>query len=299
MQNLQSKSLSRSLPTRSQLDQMIETKVIMLSPMWLATIGTCRNERSDCTNPKPNEDRASVDPETGTVSIADGITRTKRADNTYPDPSPSAGVAEVFCRSIATLRREYPTIGGVEAVAKIMAAANGEVARFNERAFTTFDFAEQDRAGLAAGFGIVEGNDLWAASIADISLMVVRNGAPEIVAGEKTSHSRPEYNRLGEVKARETLRNRIGNPNAYGALTGEPEALHFVEYSRVPLGGVERVVFITDGLLRVLQEDPAALARLTVPQIIHYARVLDRLNNETDDKTIVLLERVSGNSSQS
>lgn len=292
MQTLKPKSPLESLPTPAQLDEMIHTREVTLSTDWRATIGTFRNERTDCTNPKPNEDRAIVDPVSKTIAVADGITRTKRLDNSYPDPSPSAQLAERLCEAIPGLRQSHPIIHNTETLANLMTDANRAVAQFNQRVFPTYDFAERDRAGLAFILGVIEGDELWSASIADAWCAVFREGVATVVANEKTSQSRAEYKRLGEIPAREALRNRIGNPLAYGALTGEREALHFIEYNRVSLKDVDRVVFSTDGLLRVLQEDPAALATLTVQQIIHYGRVLDRIHDETDDKTIVMLERI-------
>jgi hypothetical protein len=97
--------------------------------------------------------------------------------------------------------------------------------------------------------------------------------------------------RLGEVNAREQLRNKPGNPLSYGAFTGEPEALNFVEYAKIDLRDYDRLVFATDGLLAIPKEDPLSVATIPARQLMRYGLLMDKTHQETDDKTIVVLER--------
>ena len=257
---------------------------------WSASVGTFRNERQDCANPKPNEDRVTLAPDRGLVVLADGITRTLDSHGRYPDPSPSAAAADLFCMTVANLVRNTPEIS-LEVLKSIVAKGNEEIGRFNRLRFPEFDFTTRDRAGVAAVIGILEGNSLFLASIADCWCVGFKDGEPQRFAWEKTSHSRSEYVRLGESAAREKLRNKPANPLSYGAFTGEPESLHFVEYRQVALDKVSRLVFASDGLLRIAQEDPNSLKTMTAGELIRYGRILDHTNNETDDKTVVLLDR--------
>lgn len=258
---------------------------------WTVALSTYRNERRDCANPKPNEDRVRIDPANGLVVLADGITRTTDSQGAYPDPSPSAQAADVFCATVVSARRQFSSLS-LQALRSIVEQGNNALREYNAQRFPRPDFACNDRAGVAMTLGVVEGDTLWLASIADCFCIGVRKGTPLRFAWEKTSHSRAEYVRLGEIAARELLRNKPGNPVSYGALTGELEGLAFVEYSKIPLNDISRLVFASDGLLRVAQEDPHCLTSMTPGELVRHGRRFDTAYNETDDKTVVALDRV-------
>lgn len=270
--------------------QPITVSKLSFGADWTARISSFRNERSDTKNPKPNEDRVEVDAVRQVVIVADGVTRTKGIDGTYPNPSPSAQVAALFCATVKTLAAQTPVMT-LDKLQEIVSRANQAVALSNRQHFATYDFAERDRPGLAAVVGIIDGDSLWLASIADCWCIGVDTHGIHRHAWEKTSHSRQEYVRLGEISARETLRNKLNHPLSYGAITGEPEALSFVEYKQISIASTSRLVFATDGLLRIPEENPGALATLPAEHLIRYGCILDRMHNETDDKTIVILDR--------
>ncbi len=259
---------------------------------WTAALSTYRNERRDCANPKPNEDRVRIDPATGLIVLADGITRTTDSKGVYPDPSPSAQAADLFCATVVSARKQFSSLS-LQALRSIVEQGNEALREFNAQRFPRPDFACNDRAGVAMTVGVVEGETLWLASIADCFCIGVRKGTPLRFAWEKTSHSRAEYVRLGEIAARELLRNKPGTPVSYGALTGEQEALPFVEYSVIPLNDITRLVFSSDGLLRVAQEDPHCLTSMTPGELVRHGRRFDSVHNETDDKTVVALDRLT------
>jgi serine/threonine protein phosphatase PrpC len=257
---------------------------------WTSSLSTLRNDRVDCV--KPNEDRAMLDPFRQTIVVADGITRTKRSDGTYSNPSPSARAAEVFCETIIAQAAVSPELTS-EQFRTIIQNANTAIAELNRELFAQFDFAERDRAGVAAVVGIMDGDSMWLASIADCWCMGAAGDETTRLAWEKTSQARPSYVRLGEIAAREQLRNKPGNPISYGAFTGEPEALHFVECSKIDVSGFNRLVFATDGLLAIAKEDPLSIATLPAKQLMRYGNLMDKAHQETDDKTIVILDRKS------
>jgi serine/threonine protein phosphatase PrpC len=257
---------------------------------WTSSLSTLRNDRSDCV--KPNEDRAVLDAFRQTIVVADGITRTRRSDGVYPTPSPSARAAEVFCESIIAQASVLPELTKDQFVT-IIENANAAIAELNRDLFPEYDFSERDRAGVAAVVGVMDGETMWLASIADCWCVGAKGDETSRLAWEKTSHSRPTYVQLGEVKAREQLRNKPGNPLSYGAFTGEPEALHFVEYAKVDLRDFDRLVFATDGLLAIAKEDPLSLATLPAQQLMRYGLLMDKTHQETDDKTLVILDRKS------
>lgn len=269
-------------------DESISVHKADFGDCWTSSLSTLRNDRSDCV--KPNEDRAVLDSFRQTIVVADGITRTKQSDGGYPHPSPSARAAEVFCESIIAQASVIPEVTREQFVT-IIENANAAIARLNCELFPHVDFAERDRAGVAAVVGIMDGDSMWLASIADCWCVGVKGDTATRLAWEKTSHSRSTYVQLGEVAAREQLRNKPGNPLSYGAFTGEPEALHFVEYAKVDLRDYDRLVFATDGLLAIPTEDSLSVATLPARQLMRYGLLMDTVHQETDDKTVVVLER--------
>ena len=280
-------------PSGSTLVQAPANEVITVhraafGERWNSSFSTLRNDRRDCV--KQNEDRAMLDPFRQTIVVADGITRSKQADGSYPTPSPSARAAEVFCASVIAQASVTPELTR-EQFKTIIENANAAIAELNRELFPEYDFAERDRAGVAAVVGVIDGESMWLASIADCWCVGAKGDETTRLAWEKTSHSRATYVRLGEVNAREQLRNKPGNPLSYGAFTGEPEALHFVEYAKIDLRDYDRLVFATDGLLAIPKEDPLSVATMPAIQLMRYGLLMDKTHQETDDKTVVVLER--------
>lgn len=255
---------------------------------WDASLSSLRNSRADCF--KPNEDRVIVDPIRQSVVLADGITRTKAHDGTYPIKSPSAQVAQLFCETVsaalaATEKMTTP------ALSEIIAEGNRAIARFNRDHFPIVDYAQKDMAGIAAIVGVVDNDRLWIAAIADCVCLAVNPLCVERVAWERTSQSSEEYKRLGETEARRTLRNKPQSKFAYGALTGEEIALGFVSYQCFSIGYAQRIVFSSDGLLDLARITPTLFRGSTASEIMAAGCALERDTHVTDDKTLVVLDR--------
>jgi serine/threonine protein phosphatase PrpC len=255
---------------------------------WDASISTLRNSRTDCF--KPNEDRVIVDPVRQSVVIADGITRTKADDGTYPLRSPSAEVAQLFCETVsaaiaATEKMSQP------ALREIIAEGNRVIAQYNREHVPVVDYAQRDLAGIAAITGIVDNDRLWIASIADCVCLSANSLRVDRIAWEMTSQASEEYKRIGEIEARRTLRNNPNSKYAYGAFTGEETALRFVFLRCFPIGYAQRLVFASDGLLELAQRTPTIFRGSTPSQIMAAASQLERETKATDDKTIVVLDR--------
>jgi hypothetical protein len=255
---------------------------------WTASIASVRNARADCW--KPNEDRIELDSDRQFVVIADGITRTKNADGAYPFPSPSAQVAQLFCNRIAELVRALPSISA-ESLGLALTIANRGIARFNQTRFPSVDFSRNDPAGVACILGVVDKNRLWVASIADCFCLVSDSLCTRQVAWERTSHATAEYNRLGETEARRLLRNNAKSKYGYGAFTGEEAALQFVQYHCIDLQYVQRIVFASDGLLQLATHSAVSFGTNSADELVRSACRLDDELGNTDDKTIVVLDR--------
>lgn len=257
---------------------------------WDAAICSLRNARQDCL--KPNEDRVVVDPTRQSIVVADGITRTKAADGSYPLVSPSATVADLFCTTVSDLLASEVTISQAT-LQRAVQRGNEAIARFNRERFPNADFAENDIAGVAAIVGVVDGHRLWLASIADCFSLSANSLSVERLAWEKTSHAADEYKRIGEREARRTLRNNPDSQYGYGAFTGEAVALSFVQYQCLNIQYAKRLIFATDGLLPIADEIPTLFLHASTYQVMTTACELESRLGETDDKTLVILDRRS------
>ena len=255
---------------------------------WDASICSLRNSREDCL--KPNEDRVVVDPVRQSIVVADGITRSKPADGSYPFVSPSAQVAALFCETVSDLLSSSPLISE-EILRRTIAKGNQAIAQFNRENFPNPNFAESDIAGIAAIVGVVDGHRLWLASIADCFSLATTPLCVERLAWEKTSHAADEYKRIGEQEARRTLRNNPNSPFGYGAFTGEEVALSFVQYQCLNIQYARRLIFATDGLLPLADEMPTIFLNSLPQQVMTTACDLEKRLGETDDKTLVILDR--------
>lgn len=193
--------------------------------------------------------------------VADGITRdpniptdwtgwkTEEALLHYPSPSPAAEAAR------ATVE-EFINCAVKHSSSEALKFANRKVAAINEK--INCDYLINDFAGCVAAGGRTVNNALDWASIGDSFVAVF---SPE---GEQTFCS-PDgltnfYGRSAQnpgnwrdpaqrVRVRRDFRNNPNNPDAYGALTGEKAAEHFIMSGRHQLHPGELVVFFTDGFL--------------------------------------------------
>ena len=266
----------------------IHVSTLSFGRNWHASSCSLRNSRDDCL--KPNEDRVVIDPVRESIVVADGITRSRSANGSYPFISPSAQVAALFCETVSELLSRSLLINE-EILRRTIAQGNQAIAQFNKEHFPDANFAENDIAGIAAIVGIVDGHRLWLASIADCFSLATTPLCVERLAWEKTSHAADEYKRLGEQEARRSLRNNPDSPFGYGAFTGEEIALSFVQYQCINIQYAQRLIFATDGLLPLADELPTIFMRSPPQQVMTTACELERRLGETDDKTLVILDR--------
>lgn len=258
--------------------------------MWNAATTSLRNARTDCV--KPNEDHVIIDANRQSIVIADGITRTKGLDGQYPIPSPAASAAALFCETVSAAIAQESTMN-LEVLRGVVRVGNEALARYNAENFPNPDFAQADLAGVAAMIAVVDDKQgrLWLAQIADCWALAATHINVERLCWEKTSHAAEEYKRIGEQEARRTLRNNHRSPFGYGAFTGEESALRFVQYQCIALEYKRRLVFASDGLLNLASETPFLFAQSTPHDILKAACELERRLGETDDKTLVVLDR--------
>lgn len=242
-------------------------------------------------NFKPVEDAFAISRDEKTIALADAITRDPRGMpilpdfrnllnpmnvleifkffKNYPKPSPAKAVANLFCKGFLDLvSLDYDTKTVFDKLNNRV-KVYGEEWRIDESA-KEFDYLEHDfPACVAVGLTVKDGIIRWG-YIADCGLAVfnrkgevvfrTKNEGPKISIDEdvakryKTGFRFPE----GRKIMRSLYRNNPSNKLAYGALTGEKEAMHYVRTGEFELGDNILAAY-TDGLEHVVYSDDFAM----------------------------------------
>ena len=244
---------------------------------------------------KPLEDHLPLGSERGLFIICDGATRNRLADGRYPDPSPAAAAASSFAGAAhASLLQSS---GAPDArIRRAFEAGNEAVAELNRRLFPVIDFNENDFACLAALVGVIEDGRFWFGTIADCTAWAITGGAATLLTTIQTEaveawiRGEGIYSRKKERVCRE-IRNHREHPAAFGALTGEPAALDFVDQGSVALAGLDRLWLISDGVLELFQRGDPRLANAGPEALADAMEAIETAEAiRSDDKTLVLIE---------
>jgi len=219
---------------------------------------------------KPNEDawvsRQSQD-NLDVMVVADGITRTRLSDGSYPEAN-GAIASESFVKSVVkNLRTQGLT---AESVREAVSEANKTIAEENKKAGLTrhtVDYQSRDYLGTTGCIlGLqVDGKKHKAvfAYLGDvIAIYLPESGAPKLLTRDQLHGCHQfSYNHFSKAQKAERLlwqrkeaRNRRhaqdphGNLVGFGAFTGEPEALDFLEVVELEVQPGDRFILSTDAL---------------------------------------------------
>lgn len=224
----------------------------------------------------PREDCWRFDEIEGIMGVADGITRDPegilvlpdkddfwgnvKAGVKYPRPSQARISADRCLEAIRYYLRKSDCIDEKE-IEAAMAFANCEIGVINERANPNPDFLFDDYWACVASVAALQGDELVYGFIADCGVAVfdekgnvirTDNEGPnskgsiddDVKAKYDTTFKHPE----GRKIIRSLYRNNPSNPLAYGALTGQPEAMHYVRTGQFEVKPGSMALVYTDGL---------------------------------------------------
>ncbi len=202
------------------------------------------------------------------LSVADGITRDFKDGSVvdrnfkslvkflfgyYPNPSPAREVADLFTKDFAW---------GEGDVRERFRICNEGIWSYNQQNFSNTNFLENDLAGCVASGALVQGRDVSYGFICDSGLAVfdskgnlqfrTENEGPnskgsideDIQKRYREDFVHPE----GRARIRREYRNNPSKPLAYGALTGQEEAMYYIGVGYRELKDGELVMLFTDGL---------------------------------------------------
>ncbi len=250
------------------------------------------------TEPPMLEDAVLVDKCKNTYAVADGVTRDRTRNGTYPSPSPAEEAAQVVVDSI------HRAIEMGLSVPQALTLANRDVRRLNERLgfWSSTDFLSRDLAGAVAAAAMVRGSTVDYALVGDCGLAIVdEKGCLVSETRDRVAEARSSFPADGEVEDRKVaIRSRYRNrPTAdhptYGVLTGEDAAVEYMVCGQWRLGESDTLVLFTDGFrpllydapsLRILTQGEEVARRLA--ERVMFLRQQDNMRTLADDVSAVL-----------
>lgn len=275
--------------------------------MSLAVVARSRRNRSV---DKPNEDAYAVrlDGLRTAIVVADGVTRSRRPDGGYPDPSGAALTARLVAHTLVSALATPETQVDLAAAFRI---ANQAVDQLNRahHVWDRLDYGEHDLWGAVATVAVVERGRVRWGHIGDAVLLHLPSSSglhactpDQVAAANRLLATLPadEVAAPGgrDGYARSRLRNRPEETVSYGVLTGEPAAEQYVVTGELAVARGDRLALCTDGL-RSLGADAGWSALEPWLRGPFEVSLLERLllaaedadhrrHTRSDDKTVVL-----------
>jgi serine/threonine protein phosphatase PrpC len=266
-----------------------------MSPTFSADYVSVKNATSD----KPNEDAVGVDETRGIFVVADGVSRLRGRDGSYPSPSPAAQAAQILVDESMRFLRDYhdrsEQITYVQLI-EALVAANKAIAHYNQHAFPTPDFGINDYAGAVGIIAYVFEKTCIYAYIGDClgfhfktsERVALTVNQTEGIEAYLTAHKNTDQ--IEQIVRRE-IRNNRDHPLGWGVLTGEEKAQHFIRSGQLTLTAGDRLLFCTDGMLAAVNNGAQLSRKSSARELVEQVSELEQNGTiRTDDKTVIIVD---------
>jgi serine/threonine protein phosphatase PrpC len=214
---------------------------------------------------KPNEDAWLSGSNSEVIAIADGITRSRLPDESYPAEYATVAPTSFVKTVVEKLNSPRHALGDVLGA---VTAANEVIARENrERCINqdTVDYQSFDYLGTTGCLLCINSvlSKAFFAYLGDvIAISLPKNGSPRLLTRDQLRMChRFSYTHFSKSQKAERLlwqrkevrnnyraRNPEGKFVGFGAFTGEPEALKFLEISEFKVNPGDRFILASDAL---------------------------------------------------
>jgi len=233
----------------------------------LTYLGFLANEKNLKRIKKIKEDAWEVSSKYPIFAVADGVTLRGKGKEYYPIPSPVLKVAKIFCQeAINFAERNYQNFS-LREVKKVFEFTNRKIKEFNKKRGITkerkdFNYWDVDFYHCTAGFALIKDRKLYWGKICDSEISVYDkkgNLKFQSPSGGVFNKSGPWDKEMAqfqqgtperEAEARRVYRNRLdkrNKPYGWGALTGEKEALDYLNKGVINLAKGDIIFLFTDG----------------------------------------------------
>lgn len=224
----------------------------------------------------PVEDAFSIDEKNKIIAVADGVTRDPaqvlpnvrtlggkaRFVWGYPRPSPASEAANMFCRYLPAVLRNFD-VKDEKAMLSSFEQVNRAIKDWNDVFLNgkDTDYTLNDFAGCVASAAVLDRDAAHFAYIADCGIAVVDgNGNLKSKTADdgpsvhgKYYHESPELkNKRWELPrtreiVRSVFRNNPAKEHSYGVLTGEPAAIDYVKAGSFKVCPGDMLLAYSDG----------------------------------------------------
>lgn len=210
----------------------------------------------------PIEDRLLISDKYPIYAVADGVTLALKDKEYYPDPSPVAEVAEIFCKTAVEESEQIYNDLTSDGILKVFKEANTKLGEYNKK--HAHKSPDQDLFHTTASLAVVKENRVYWGNVGDSEINLFSRDkrrlfqTPRMQKGY-TNHP-PEREKMAvheKMKLDRALgRNKISQDGyllGYGVLTGESAALNYVDYGAVAYAKENLLFVITDGFTPYLE----------------------------------------------
>ncbi len=268
------------------------------------TAGSRKNRYPD----KPYEDAFWLGSASRAFCVADGITRSRGTDGSYPNPSPASYVATLVASAVASVFNDGNVMGSAEhRVFEALRIANRDIHDYIYGQSGGPGFFNNDVPGAVATILAFEGGFAMFAHLGDCAVVHYPQSdlsSPIRLTIDQTARARQWLTGTTSIAweakleiVRNSIRNVREHPLAFGVLSGEDQGLDFIQTGRVRVTSGDLFLLCSDGLeatLSNLKEDSKLqqlIALRDVEGVMDYAERLDRqLERRSDDKTLLLID---------
>jgi serine/threonine protein phosphatase PrpC len=268
------------------------------------TAGSRKNRYPD----KPYEDAFWAGPASRVFCVADGITRSRGVDGSYPNPSPASDVARLVVSALASRLDHRNAASKTEpTILEALRMANRDVYDYVQGQQENGEFFKDDIPGAVATILAFEGNSAMFVHLGDCAVLFFPQGDPSRptrLTMDQTAGARKWLTETTSIPwemrmefVRRSVRNVPDHPFAFGVLCGDPKAFEFIQTGRIRATSGDLFLLCTDGLEAAIANLPQdsrlqkLIALRDVEGILDYAERLDQtLQRRSDDKTLLFVD---------
>jgi len=225
----------------------------------------------------PVEDTYSIDRSGKIFAVADGITRDPaeylpnikspigklKFAMQYPRPSPARIASRIFTQTFPLVLRDYCFWNrDEESIKKAFEEANKRIGNWNRHNGYGLNYTLRDFAGCVASGALINQDTVFWGYLTDCGVAIfdengnlrfrTENQGPTKYDKEIWKDERLQQIGWRDPEARTIVRrdyrNNLKEPNSFGALTGEEQAMHYVRTGVQETKPGEVVIVYSDGL---------------------------------------------------
>jgi serine/threonine protein phosphatase PrpC len=282
----------------------------VFSEAAMRVIVNCISQKNSSPD-KPFEDAYAISDDSRAFCIADGVTRSRLECGAYPNPSPASIAAELVTTTmVASLSKAQAgsVTDGFSLLERAMASANASVRKYAST-LPPVDYWGYDLPGAVSTAVVLTDAGAAYAHIGDTALFHLA-GETQLTR-VTTDHTLPlerwaeEHQYLSRQRrlmvARTLFRNNNKATPSYGVLTGESEALGFVEYGSLSPNSGDFLLLMSDGMgplflacghnKELLRRTAGAIRKHKLEEVMALSEeVCQGIGGSRDDRTLISME---------